>query len=173
MIGFCAHAFWSYELSTKIPVEKIIVPPTPIELTAPQINNSFPEPVIGTPSAFDPSGEYHPIPRMTVESEKFIQFVLAVRRTKGKLVAWGHLSNVTHWYKFSSVSLTEKHLRFRTERLNGVYYTFDGHFLGRGNFSDQYGGAEGSVMLEGTLQKFVNGQKAFEISTPFVHFPGC
>jgi len=127
----------------------------------------------GVRAPFDPSGDYHPSRPITSESERSIQFDLQVRRKKQKLVAWGHVANVGTWYKFASVFVTEKELRFRTRRIKGVHYTFEGRFLREGNFSEQYGGGAGTVALEGKLVKIVNGEKVFEINMPFVHFPGC
>lgn len=112
---------------------------------------------------FSPSGDYHPLIRPPVESEKFIQFDLQVRGRKGKLVAWGEVRGVLPWYKFTSVSVTEKYLKFSTAKIGGVSYSFEGKFLKKG-----YG-----VTLEGTLRKFVNGKKVMEINSPFMHYAGC
>ena len=121
---------------------------------------------------FNPSGDYHPLNRPANESEKFIQFDLQVRRKKGKLVAWGEVRGVQSWYRFTSVFVTEKQLKFSTAKLGGVSYDLDGRFLGGGDFAIQSLGT-GIVMLEGTLRKFVNGKKAMEVSTSFVYYPGC
>ncbi len=115
------------------------------------------------PEVFSPSGDYHPLNRPSEELEEFIQFDLQVRGKKGKLVAWGEVRGVQPWYKFTSVSITEKHLKFSTAKVGGVSYNFEGKFLKKG-----YG-----VTLEGTLRKFVNGKKVMEVKTPFVHYPGC
>ncbi len=112
---------------------------------------------------FSPSGDYHPLNRPADESEKFVQFDLQVRGKKGKLVAWGEVRGVQSWYKFTSVSVTEKYLKFSTAKVSGVSYNFEGEFLKKG-----YG-----VTLEGTLRKFVNGKKVMEVHTPFVHYAGC
>lgn len=172
-MGVCTYSLWAPELSTKIDKPEVGVVTKPAEPASSQTNDSFPEPPGGPPSPFDPSGDYHPTCKITAESERFIQFVLEVRRRRQKLVAWGHVSSVVASYKFISVSVTKKHLKFQTQKLKGVDYRFDGRFLGDGNFSEQFGGYTGSVMLEGILQKFVNGEKVFEINTPFVHYPGC
>jgi hypothetical protein len=121
---------------------------------------------------FDPSGDYHPLTRSLNESEKFIQFDLQVRRKRGKLVAWGEVRGVQPWYKFTTVFVTEKHLRFSTAKVGGVSYDFEGRFLGKGNFASQSDG-NGIVMLEGTLRRFVNGKKDMEVSTSFLYFAGC
>ena len=121
---------------------------------------------------FNPSGDYHPSSPPADESEKSIQFDLQVRRKKGKLVAWGEIRGVQRWYKFRSVFVTEKYLKFSTVTVGGVSYDFDGTFLGRGDFASQSLG-NGMVMLEGMLRKFVNGNKTMEISTSFVHYTGC
>ncbi|HXD32976.1 MAG TPA: hypothetical protein VN643_17765 [Pyrinomonadaceae bacterium] len=122
--------------------------------------------------SFDPSGDYHPLTRPVNESDKFIQFDLQVRRKNGKLVAWGEVRGVQPWYKFRSVFVTEKQLRFSTVKVGGVSYEFDGRFLAKGNFASQSVG-NGIVMLEGTLRRFVNGKKDMEVSTSFLYFAGC
>lgn len=129
-----------------------------LEAQSDQFPNYYEEPEV-----FSPSGDYHPLNRSTVESEKFIQFDLQVKRKKGKFVAWGEIRGVQPWYKFTSVSVTEKHLKFSTAKVGGVSYSFEGEFLKKG-----YG-----VTLEGTLRKFVKGKKVLEVSTPFMHYPGC
>jgi hypothetical protein len=123
------------------------------------------------PAAFNPSGDYHPQNRPN-GSERFIQFDLQVRRKQGRLVAWGEVRGVQAWYKFTSISVTEKHLKFSTARIQGVRYEFKGTFLATGRFADQSFG-NGDVMLEGTLSKFVNGQRVMQLKTPFVYYPGC
>lgn len=120
---------------------------------------------------FNPSGDYHPLNRPTDESEKFVQFDLEVRRKKGRLVARGEVRGIQLWYKFTSVSVTEKNLKFSTAKIGGVNYDFDGEFLGRGDFSSS--AQTGNIMLKGTLRKFVNGKKVMEVSTSFKHYPGC
>jgi hypothetical protein len=112
---------------------------------------------------FTPSGDYHPLNRPADESEKFIQFDLQVRGNKGKLVAWGEVRGVQSWYKFTSVSVTEKYLKFSTAKVGGISYSFEGEFLKKG-----YG-----ITLKGTLRKFVDGKKVMEVYTPFVHYAGC
>lgn len=173
IVGVCAYTLWVPEPSTKIDkleLSGLIPPAQPVNS---QTNEPRVEAATEPPSPFDPSGDYHPIRQIADESERFVQFALEVRRRKKKLVAWGHVSNVGGWYKFISVSVTEKHLKFRTEKVKSVEYRFEGRFLGSGNFSEQFNGYTGSVMLQGTLQKFLNGQKAFGINTPFVPYPGC
>lgn len=121
---------------------------------------------------FNPTGDYHPLKRPAVESEKFVQFDLQVRRKKGKLIAWGEIRGVRKWHKFAFVSVTEKRLKFSTVKIDGARYDFEGKFAGRGDFASQFSG-NGIVMLEGTLRKFVNGRKVFEISTSYLYYPGC
>ncbi|MBC7900304.1 MAG: hypothetical protein H7070_09650 [Saprospiraceae bacterium] len=121
---------------------------------------------------FNPSGDYHPLNRPTEESERFVHFDLEVKRKKRKLVAWGDVRGVQASYKFTSVSVTEKHLKFSTGKVGGVSYDFDGKFLGIGDFASQSLG-NGNLMLEGTLRKFVDGKKVMDVSTSFVYFPGC
>lgn len=121
---------------------------------------------------FNPSGDYHPVNRPTDESEQFIQFDLEVRRKNGKLIAWGEVRGVQPWFKFMSVAVSEKHLKFSTVKIKGVRYSFDGKFLGKGDFASQSQG-RGIALLEGVLRKFVNGQKVIEITTAFLYYPGC
>jgi hypothetical protein len=63
-------------------------------------------------------------------------------------------------------------LRFATQRLHGVTYTFEGTFLRGGNFATQ-DPPLGSFPLQGTLRKFVHGKKAMELTTSFVYYVGC
>jgi hypothetical protein len=87
-------------------------------------------------------------------------------------VAWGGVPTVAHVYRFKSVSVTEKHLQFSTERRHGVWYAFEGSFLRRGDFTTSLD-IPGSVPLTGTLRKFVNGRKVMELTTSFVYYVGC
>jgi hypothetical protein len=122
-------------------------------------------------ATFNPSGDYHPVKRPE-GSEQSIQFDLQVRRRRGRLVAWGQIRGVQTWYRFTFVSLTEKHLKFSTARVHGVNYDFQGTFLRTGNFAAQTRDT-GDVLLQGTLRKFVNGKKVMQLDTPFVYYPGC
>ncbi len=106
---------------------------------------------------FNPSGEYHPLNR-PAEDNLDLQFHLHVRHKPAALVAWGDVYGYeSRFYKFRFVSVTQKHLRFSTQRLRGVRYTFEGTFLRGGNFSTQ-DPPPGSFPLQGTLRKFVNGK---------------
>ena len=112
---------------------------------------------------FNPAGEYHPFNRPADSLD--LQFHLRVRYKHRTLVAWGDLyGSDSRFYKFRSVSVTEKHLRFATQRLHGVTYTFEGTFLRGGNFATQ-DPPLGSFLLQGTLRKFVHGKKAMELTT--------
>lgn len=121
---------------------------------------------------FNPSGDYHPVNLPKPESMKFAHFDLEVRRRKGELVAWGDVRNGGTHYKIASVSITEKTLKFTTVSIRGVRYSFDGRFLGRGDFPSQFTGY-GIIMLEGTLTKFERDRKAAEVTSPFMYYPGC
>ncbi len=121
---------------------------------------------------FNPSGDYHPANRPADGSESFTHFDLEVRRRKGRLVARGDVRGVGARYKFATVSVTEERLKFTTVRLRGVSYSFDGRFLGRGDFPGQFTGY-GMVMLEGTLTKYQGGKKVAEVNSPFLYYPGC
>ncbi len=87
-------------------------------------------------------------------------------------MAWGEVASVVQFYRFKSVSVTEKHLRFSTARHHGVQYDFEGSFLRSGNFTTSLD-IPGSVPLTGTLRKFVNGRKVMELTTSFVYYVGC
>jgi hypothetical protein len=119
---------------------------------------------------FNPSGEYHPSNRPA--DDIGLQFHLQVRYRHGRRVAWGEVASVVQFYRFKSVSVTEKHLRFSTERHHGVQYDFEGSFLRRGDFTTSLD-IPGSVPLTGTLRKFVNGRKVIELTTSFVYYVGC
>ena len=121
---------------------------------------------------FNPSGEYHPLNRPAQDIQD-IQFHLQVRYRHGVLVAWGDLyGHENRFYRFRSISVTQKHLRFSTQRLHGVAYTFEGTFLQSGNFATQ-NPPPGSFPLEGTLRKFIGGTKVMELTTSFVYYVGC
>lgn len=121
---------------------------------------------------FDPSGDYHPVNRIEDESEKFTHFDLEVRRRKGRLIAWGDVRTVGTSYKFTSISVTVQRLSFTTVSIRGVRYSFEGRFLGSGDFASQTTD-NGKTMLEGTLRKYLDGQKVAETTSPFLYFPGC
>jgi hypothetical protein len=120
---------------------------------------------------FNPSGEYHPSSGRPAD-DIFLQFHLQVRYKRGRRIAWGGIPTVAHFYRFKSVSVTEKHLRFSTKRRHGVRYDFEGSFLRRGNFTTALD-IPGSLPLKGTLRKFVNGKKVMELTTSFVYYVGC
>jgi hypothetical protein len=121
---------------------------------------------------FNPSGDYYPVDRMEDESEKSVHFDLRVRRSKGRLAASGEIRNVGTYYKFVYILITERRLKFTTLNIRGVEYRFDGRFIGTGDFASQTTD-EGQIMLEGRLQKFINGEKVAETVSPFLYFPGC
>ena len=119
---------------------------------------------------FNPSGDYHPTNRPADDPD--LQFQLEVRYKRGRRVAWGSVPTVTHNYRFKSVAVTEKHLRFATVRHHGIRFEFEGSFLRRGDFTTALD-IPGSVPLKGTFRKFVNGRKVMELTTSFVYYVGC
>lgn len=121
---------------------------------------------------FNPSGDYHPANPPAHGPERLVHFDLEVSRRKGKLVARGDVRNVGVRYEFAAVSVTEKRLRFKTVRVGGVSYSFDGRFLGGGDFPGRFTGY-GLVMLEGTLTRYQGGKKVSEVNSPFLYYPGC
>ena len=120
---------------------------------------------------FDPSGDYHPVNKPD-GTEWSVQFVLRVRHRRGRVVAWGQVRGIQPWYRFVSVSVTPRNLKFSTVRNHGVYYDFAGTFLGTGNFMAQTPDT-GAILLRGTLRKFVNGRNVLHLRTSFVYYPGC
>ena len=122
-------------------------------------------------AAFNPSGDYHPVNRPN-GSEQSVQFVLQVRNRCGRRWAWGQVRGVQPWYRFASVSITVRHLKFSTVRIHGVHYDFAGMFLGTGNFGAKTPDT-GAILLQGTLRKFVNGRDVLQLTTSFVYYPGC
>ncbi len=119
---------------------------------------------------FNPSGDYHPENR---PADDFgLQFLLQVRYRHGRRVAWGSVPTVAYVYRFKSVSVTEKYLRFSTERHHGSRYDFDGEFLRGGDFTTSLD-IPGSLPLRGTLRKYVNGRKVMELNTSFFYYVGC
>ena len=119
---------------------------------------------------FNPSGDYHPTNQP--DDDRGLQFQLQVRYKRGHRIAWGGVPGIAHFYRFRSVFVTPKHLRFSTERHQGVWYEFEGSFLRRGNFTTSLD-IPGSVPLTGTLRKFVKGRKVMELNTSFVYYVGC
>ena len=75
-------------------------------------------------------------------------------------------------YKFSSIFITERRLSFTTVSIGGVKYSFDGRFLGSGDFASQTSDS-GKTMLDGTLRKYVDGKMVAETTSTFLYFPGC
>lgn len=124
-----------------------------------------------SPIGFDPSGDYHPVERPK-EADKFVQFDIQVRRTKGRIVASGDIRGVDRLYKFASISITGNRLKFLTLEISGTSYSFDGIFKGTGDFASQWSGS-GDERLKGTLRKFANGKIVWEIDTTFLYYPGC
>src|SRR5215831_8434603 len=121
---------------------------------------------------FDPSGNYHPLNQPS-DPDRFVQFNLEVRYKRGRLVAWGDVVGVGEvGYRFRSVAVTEKHLRFSTKRYHGISYLFEGSFLRGGNFSE-VDSTTGFVALKGTLRKFVKGKKIMELTGSFVYYGEC
>ena len=119
---------------------------------------------------FNPSGEYHPSNRPAYDLG--LQFHLQVRYKRGRRVASGEVASVVQFYRFKSVSVTEKDLRFSTERHRGVQYSFEGSFLRGGDFTTSPD-IPGSAPLTGTLRKLVSGRKVMELTTSFVYYVGC
>jgi hypothetical protein len=122
-------------------------------------------------AVFDPSGDYHPVNKPN-GTEWSVQFVLQVRHKHGRLVAWGQVRGIQPWYRFASVSVTSRHLKFSTVHINGVHYNFAGTFLRTGNFAAQTPDT-GAILLKGTLRKFENGRNVLQLHTSFVYYPGC
>lgn len=62
-----------------------------------------------------------------------------------------------------------KHLSFRTNKIRGIEYKFDGEFFKKGkDFS------EDEKVLKGTLQKIVKGKQAAKFTADFAYFePRC
>jgi hypothetical protein len=119
---------------------------------------------------FDPSGNYHPL-NQPPESDRFVQFNLEVRHKRGRLVAWGDVEG-ERGYRFRSVSVTEKHLRFSTERHHGISYDFEGSFLRGGDFS-MVDSTLGFVALKGRLRKFLKGKQIMSLTGSFVYYGEC
>lgn len=119
---------------------------------------------------FDPSGNYYP--SIDYRSELYVQIDIEVRKRGNKYIAWGSLIKESIFHKFSSVHVTKKTLEFKTNKINGIEYRFEGRFLGTGNFAGQADG-RGNIMLEGTLQKYLNGEKIAEVTSPVLYYAGC
>lgn len=73
--------------------------------------------------------------------------------------------------QFTSIraEINNRRVAFRTKKIKGVEYRFKGVF-----FKGKTGGFDGEKVLRGTLQKFVRGRKAAEISADFAYYePRC
>src|SRR3712207_1207736 len=145
-------AVWVFTFSLGVTVQLILTAdsPAPDTSNSPEIKLGSPDsgepsgqarvisPTVlspgNAPGPFNPSGDYHPANLRRPESEEFAHFDLEVGRRKGKLVAWGDVRGADTHYKFASVSVTEETLKFTPVRIRGVRYSFDGRFLGRGDF---------------------------------------
>jgi hypothetical protein len=92
---------------------------------------------------------------------------------KSEKVAWGaqliRVQDIDS--KFSTIWIKTDHnrLSFKTRKVRGIEYRFEGEFLQKGNsFS------EGVTVLKGTTQKFVKGRKIKEFTSTFSYFvPEC
>lgn len=67
---------------------------------------------------------------------------------------------------FQSVQIKNdgNHLSFKTNKIRGIEYKFEGEFFVKGN---QF--SEGEKVLKGKLQKFVKGKKVGEVSGDFAY----
>ena len=83
----------------------------------------------------------------------------------------------TNFYKYGDrgfveyawVESNDKKAKFRTKKIKGIEYRFEGTFFKNKTMSE-----DGEEILRGTLQKFVKGKKVAEVSGDFAyHEPNC
>lgn len=73
-------------------------------------------------------------------------------------------------YEFASAQLADKTLKFKTQKIKGVEYKFEGTFIYKGNFWDA---GYNEFVMRGVLRKFLNGKEVGRIKTRYVFTVGC
>lgn len=74
-------------------------------------------------------------------------------------------------HRFKTISVSREKLIFTTVALRGISYSFDGRFLKDGVYGETELDNE-TVVLEGHMTKFRNGQKIAEADMRFTYFGG-
>lgn len=91
------------------------------------------------------------------------------KRSKEPLLYSGVYTNLTDdvyesYAEGIQTKLTGNRLQFRTKKLKGIEYHFDGVF-----FKNKMTGEQEEKVLHGTLRKFVKGKKVAEVSGDFAY----
>ena len=121
---------------------------------------------------FDPDGSFwlHESTPQPPEFSDFGGINLNSKRLRRLPAAGLQLINGTT-YRFKTLNVKQNNFTFTTVTLKGVSYSFSGKFLKGGVYSSGILDDETPV-LEGTLTKFLNGQKKAEAKLKFVYFGG-
>ncbi len=120
---------------------------------------------------FDPSGNYYP--EVDPRSDLHIQIDLEARKKRDGYIAWGKVVYQSEVYSFATVSVNKNRWTFKTKKVNGIEFRFDGRFLKHGNFRQETYDQGDASRVEGTLQKLINGKKVAEVKSPLRVYPGC
>lgn len=73
-------------------------------------------------------------------------------------------------FKTAFVEIEDHRISLKTSKVKGVHYVFDGHFIKHGYLESE---ASDKVVLNGVLQKFLNGKKISEEPVAFTYAVGC
>jgi hypothetical protein len=128
---------------------------------------------IGTPvgqgpgaESFGYAGFFEPVGRKPKGFEKFANFM--IRSTRGRSVDGAVITSETDLvYEFVEAALEGDRLTFRTKKVRGVSYSFEGRFLQ----PPPIGKRKGAV-VEGTLTRYRNGRKTAGAVIKFRHESG-
>ena len=131
-------------------------------------------------NAFDPSGSFHVINTQDAHLDSEFLAVIELEKKNGRKPAFSGklvmaLGSSTTPFKFITSIATPEKFMFTTSGIRGVSYTFEGRFLRRGNFLEDWNRDErpfDEAVLEGTLTKFKDGRKVTEKFFKFTYSVG-
>ena len=125
-----------------------------------------------TAARFDPDGSFwlHESTPQPPEFSDFGGINLNAKKLRRLPSAGLQLINGTT-FRFKTLNVKQNNFTFTTVALKGVSYSFSGRFLKGGVYSSGILDDETPV-LEGTLTKFLNGEKRAEAKLKFVYFGG-
>jgi len=121
-------------------------------------------------SRFDPDGSFWIHGDRPNEFSDFGGINLNAKKLRHLTSAGLQLINGTT-FRFKTLNVKQNNFTFTTVALKGVSYSFSGRFLKGGVYSSGILDDETPV-LEGTLTKFLNGEKRGEAKLKFVYFGG-
>ena len=121
---------------------------------------------------FDPDGSFwlHESTPPPTEFSDFGSIDLNARKVRHLPSAGLRLIKGTT-FRFKTLNVKQNNFTFTTMAVKGVSYSFSGRFLKGGVYSSGILDDETPV-LEGTLTKFLNGEKRAEAKLKFVYFGG-